>query len=150
LLRRRNRLTRLDRRHRHLLSAHGQVSRPRLYRRLGWRGTTRSRVVPGDPREPHHDDPGTGVKRGARRSVTDARHPRRRDDDVVTDLVEYLIVAVADRDALAGVVPALAELVETATVRILDVVALVREEDGTITVLELEEIGSPAVLDALG
>ncbi|HKA03062.1 MAG TPA: DUF6325 family protein [Acidimicrobiales bacterium] len=82
--------------------------------------------------------------------MTDARHPRRGDDDVVTDLVEYLIVAVADRDALAGVVPALAELVESATVRILDVVALVRDEDGTLTVLELEEIGGPAALGALG
>lgn len=63
-----------------------------------------------------------------------------------TDLVEYLIVAVPDLDSLAGVTPALAELVESAMIRILDLVVLTRGSDGVVRVLELEAVESLAAL----
>ncbi len=44
------------------------------------------------------------------------------------------------QDALAAIGTALAELVETAKIRILDLVVLVRETDGAVTVLELDSI----------
>jgi Family of unknown function (DUF6325) len=78
--------------------------------------------------------------------VTDAREPADRRHEVTSDLVEYVIVAVPDQDALATVVPALAELVQTAKIRILDVVVLVRDREGAVTVLEFEDVESMAAL----
>ncbi len=78
--------------------------------------------------------------------MTDAREPADRRDEVTSDLVEYVIVAVPDQDALATVVPALAELVQTAKIRILDVVVLVRDREGAVTVLEFEDVESMAAL----
>jgi len=49
-------------------------------------------------------------------------------------------VTVADGDALAGVGLALAQLVEGANIRILDLVVLERGDDGTVTALELEAV----------
>ena len=81
-------------------------------------------------------------------SLSDARRAHRADDagDVAADLVEYLIVAMPDLDSLADVVPALAELVAAGVMRILDVVVLVRDSDGAVAVLELEDVGSMAAL----
>jgi hypothetical protein len=66
--------------------------------------------------------------------------------DVATGLVEYFVISLPDLDSLAEVVPALAELVDRGIVRILDLVALVRATDGTVTVLELEVVPSLAAL----
>lgn len=44
------------------------------------------------------------------------------------------------QDALAAIGTALAKLVETAKIRILDLVVLVRETDGAVTVLELDSV----------
>ena len=57
-----------------------------------------------------------------------SREPNRPEqaDSVLTDLVEYLIVMVPDRASLSTMVPALAGLVEAATIRILDFVVVVR------------------------
>jgi hypothetical protein len=65
---------------------------------------------------------------------------------VVADLVEYLVVVVQDVDSLAGVAPALAELVEDAAIRILDLVIVAREGDGTVVILEPEAVASLASL----
>ena len=66
---------------------------------------------------------------------------------VAADLIEYLIVEVPDLDALASLVPALAELVETAKIRILDLVAH-REDprDGAVAALELDAVDSMTAL----
>jgi Family of unknown function (DUF6325) len=63
-------------------------------------------------------------------------------DEVASDLVEYLILAVPGADSLAVLVPALADLVASGVVRILDVVAVARDSGGAITVRELEEVES--------
>jgi hypothetical protein len=74
--------------------------------------------------------------------VTDAREPADRSLEVTSDLVGYVIVAVPDQDSLAAVVPALAELVRTAKIRILDLVVLARDREGAVTVLEFEDVES--------
>jgi Family of unknown function (DUF6325) len=77
--------------------------------------------------------------------VSDARRSDEP-DTVATDLIEYLIVEVPDLDALAELVPALAELVETARIRILDLVALEKSADGSVAALELDAVDSMAPL----
>ena len=67
-------------------------------------------------------------------------------DDVAADLVEYLVVTMPDLDSLASLVPALAEMASSGTIRILDVVALERRDDGSINVLEFEAVESLAGL----
>jgi Family of unknown function (DUF6325) len=78
--------------------------------------------------------------------VTDASEPRDRTDEVATDLVQYVVIVVPDQAALATVAPALAELVETGRIRILDLVVLERDREGAVTVLELEAVESIAAL----
>lgn len=80
--------------------------------------------------------------------MSDPRRAHRADDagDVADDLVAYVIVAMPDLDSLANVVPALAELVAAGVMCILDVVVLERDRDGTVAVLELEDVGSMAAL----
>jgi hypothetical protein len=57
------------------------------------------------------------------------------------DLVEYVLVAVPDVSRLEGLAAALVELVESAAIRVLDLVVLHRRAgDTTVTVLELEEV----------
>jgi hypothetical protein len=53
---------------------------------------------------------------------------------------------VPDLQALSSLVPALAELVATARIRILDLVALDKRADGTVTALELDAVGAMAAL----
>ena len=67
-------------------------------------------------------------------------------DTVAADLIEYLIVEVPDLDALASLVPALVELVETAKIRIIDLVALEKDVDGAVAALELDAVDSMTVL----
>ena len=67
----------------------------------------------------------------------------------MSDLVEYLIVVAPDQDALGTVAPALVELVESDTIRILDLVVLARESDGAVTVLEAPAIAGGADLARL-
>jgi hypothetical protein len=61
---------------------------------------------------------------------------------VVPDLVEYFVVVVEDVDSLASLAPAVAELVESAAIRILDLVVVAREADGTVVILEPEAVAS--------
>ena len=64
----------------------------------------------------------------------------------MADLVEYLVVVVPDESALAALVPALAEMVRAASIRILDLAAVVRDGDGAISVREPEAVESLAGL----
>jgi hypothetical protein len=67
-------------------------------------------------------------------------------DDVTPDLVEYMVVVTPDAESLGALVPALAELVSDARIRILDLAVVVRDEGGTVVVHEVETIGSLAGL----
>lgn len=78
--------------------------------------------------------------------MTDERQPPDRTDEVATDLVQYVVVVVPDQGALATVVPALAELVQTGKIRILDLVVLERNLEGAVNVLEFEAVESIADL----
>ena len=67
-------------------------------------------------------------------------------DAVAADLVGYLMVEVPDLTALTSLVPALVELVDTATIRILDVIAIEKDADGAAAALELDAVDSLAPL----
>lgn len=74
-------------------------------------------------------------------TLTDSRG-QPSDDDIRTDLVEFVIVVVPDVAALADVVPALAQLVRTGIASLLDLVVLGKDPDGTVQVLELDMVES--------
>jgi hypothetical protein len=63
-----------------------------------------------------------------------------------TDLVEYVVVAVPNVGGLAHLVPALAGLVGSGTIRILDLVVMVRAGDGAVSILEPEAVDALAAL----
>jgi hypothetical protein len=79
----------------------------------------------------------------------DAPEPPDPPSEPVTALVEYLVVAFPDRAALDAVVPALANLVRSERIRVLDIVVLVRDPDGGVEVVEAAEVGSLAPVVAL-
>ena len=68
--------------------------------------------------------------------------------NVDTDLVEYLIVTVPSVDALKTVTPAIAQLVASGQLRILDLVCLApaAESGRELLPLELDEVASIAAL----
>lgn len=72
--------------------------------------------------------------------------PSDSPERVSSDLVEYLIVAVPAVDSLALLASALAELVQRAAIRILDVVVLTKDVDGAVTALELDAADSMAAI----
>jgi hypothetical protein len=78
--------------------------------------------------------------------LADARNPRTPHDPIDTDLVAYLMIAVPDVGAARSVVPALVSLVEQATIRIVDMVVLSRDDDGSVATLELEAVEQLAPL----
>jgi Family of unknown function (DUF6325) len=72
---------------------------------------------------------------------------RRSGADTDTDLVEYMMIAVPELSSLASLTPALADLVASKAIRILDLVCVVRSASGaSVTVLELEEVESITAL----
>ena len=71
---------------------------------------------------------------------------RRRTDGVLTDLVQYLMIVVPELASLAVVAPVLADLVDGATIHILDLIVVSRDGDGAVTILEAEEVESLARL----
>jgi hypothetical protein len=75
--------------------------------------------------------------------------PDGSDPAVSTDLVEYLIVSVPERAALHGVADALGVLASRGTVRILDLVVIERDRDGTVTIAEAETVTSLAGLASI-
>jgi hypothetical protein len=66
--------------------------------------------------------------------------------DVDADLVEYVIVGVPELSALEAVATALAALVRSHAIRILDVVTLVKASDGSVEVREVDDVDALAVL----
>jgi Family of unknown function (DUF6325) len=65
-----------------------------------------------------------------------------RHEDIMTDLVEYFVVVVRDSDSLATMVPALAEVVRSSAIRILDLVAVTTDSNGVARFVEVDTIGS--------
>lgn len=59
---------------------------------------------------------------------------------VEPDPVSYLVLAVPDTDALGVVVPALRLLVDSDVIRILDLAVVVRGDEGTVAILEVDEV----------
>jgi hypothetical protein len=53
--------------------------------------------------------------------------------------VEYLIVAFPDNQFNGEIAPALADLVESGTIRILDLVFVTKDADGNVAVVEFDE-----------
>jgi hypothetical protein len=78
--------------------------------------------------------------------MTDDRDGRGSNDDVRTDFVAYLVVAVPDRAQLAALVPALAAMVDAARISILDLVVVARDHTGVIRIEEIEDVESLAAL----
>jgi hypothetical protein len=78
--------------------------------------------------------------------VTEPRAHTDHPDAVASDLVEYLIVAVPDLDALGALAAALIEMVESAAIRVLDLIVLVKDREGVVTALELDTVESMAPL----
>jgi hypothetical protein len=86
------------------------------------------------------------MRRAGELKVSDPHQHSRCTDEVVADLVAYLIVVMPDVDSLAALVPALAEMARTGQGRIIDLVALVKHDDGAVEVLEFEAVSSLAAL----
>lgn len=63
--------------------------------------------------------------------------------DLHSDLVAYLVVVVPDVAALAGTAPSLVAMVESGTVRLLDLVVVSRRREGEV---EVRELGATAEL----
>jgi hypothetical protein len=64
----------------------------------------------------------------------------------VSDLVEYLVVAVPDLESLEDLAVALVQIVDSAAIRILDLVVLEKDREGRVTTLELDAVASMAPL----
>lgn len=68
---------------------------------------------------------------------------------VAPDLVEYLVVVAPDAPSLAGTVEALTELLASETIRLLDLVVLIKDPDGGAQVVEIEAVPELALLAAI-
>jgi hypothetical protein len=82
-------------------------------------------------------------------ALPDAPEPRDRPPPSARDLVEYFVVVFPDRRSLGSVVPALREMVESARIRVLDIVVLDRDGDGRLDVVEITDLESLAPLAEL-
>src|SRR5688572_29118331 len=65
------------------------------------------------------------------------------------DLVEYVVISVPELYSTVGVAAALKDLVESAQIRILDLVGVVTDLDGRRTAVELERLSGLAALDGV-
>jgi Family of unknown function (DUF6325) len=82
--------------------------------------------------------------------VNVARNPRRWTvpfDHAAIGPVELLVVAFPGSQFRGEIVPALKELVDNGTIRILDLVFIAKERDGTVVKLELSEAGDVVALE---
>ena len=64
-------------------------------------------------------------------------------DQVLSDLVEYLVIQVPDLDSLASVGPAIIALTADSTIRILDLVAVTTDEFGSVHEIALDSLDGP-------
>jgi hypothetical protein len=84
----------------------------------------------------------------AERRSPDSATDRDTDPDLDLDLIEYLMVVVSDLGSPGTVVSALADLVGSASIRILDLVCVAKSaEGGELTVVEFEEVAGLAALE---
>jgi Family of unknown function (DUF6325) len=122
-------------------------------RRVGWthpaRGgsqivTTRDGVVRDYAPSGHDAWCRPGRRRRRDEILTDEPEP-----ELATDLVEYFVVVLPDRASLAGVAPAVADLVRSGRIRVLDIVVLDRRSDGGLDVLEVGDVEHLVALSAL-
>jgi Family of unknown function (DUF6325) len=82
--------------------------------------------------------------------MADPAERRSSDAATDTDLVEYLVVVVPDLGSLRTVTPALADLVASAAIRILDLVCVSKSaEDGQLTVVEFEDAEGMSALESV-
>jgi hypothetical protein len=81
--------------------------------------------------------------------MSDPRRHRDLSDGLAADLVEYFVVSVPALDALAGLVPAFVDLVESASIRLLDIVIVERDPDGVVAALELDDFDGMEPLRAM-
>jgi hypothetical protein len=81
--------------------------------------------------------------------VSDAPQRPDRPGELATDLVEYFVVVLPDRGSLAGVVPAVTEMVTSQRIRVLDLVVLARGTDGALDVVEVGDAEDLAALHEL-
>jgi hypothetical protein len=85
----------------------------------------------------------------AARVMTGVEGPERGtrpDSWVLADLVEYLVIVVPAVDSLASVASALADLVAAEAIRIMDLVVVARQADGSVSIHEPEAVASLAGL----
>ncbi len=66
--------------------------------------------------------------------------------DISTDLVEYFVVVVRDPQSLAVMLPALAEVMRSSAIRILDLVAVTTDSNGIGQIVEIDTMRSQAGL----
>lgn len=64
--------------------------------------------------------------------------------DITADLVGYVIITLPDVESLATLTPALRDLVNSGTLRILDLVVVTRDDDNTARVLEVTALDQVA------
>jgi Family of unknown function (DUF6325) len=60
--------------------------------------------------------------------------------------VEYVVIAFPGNQFTGGIAPAIADLVESGTVRIIDLLFILKDEDGNVTSFEYDDL--PEILDA--
>jgi hypothetical protein len=70
--------------------------------------------------------------------------------EIDVDLVEYVIVEVPALSSLDRVATALAEVVRSRAIRILDVVTVVKAGDGSVEVLEVDDVDTLRALGDVG
>lgn len=63
--------------------------------------------------------------------------------------VEYLVISFPGNNFTGEIAPALASLVDRGLVRILDLVLATKDEDGSVTVLEIDDLEDTLGLDEL-
>src|ERR1700689_1533816 len=77
-----------------------------------------------------------GLRTGDRVTETPGPHPLPFD----ADLVEYLFISLPSVTSLPLVASALAVLEETVSIRILDLIVIVRKEDDAVEIFELDSL----------
>jgi len=59
--------------------------------------------------------------------------------NIVLAPVEYILIGFPDNDFTGGITPAIAELIESGVVRIIDLVFISKAKDGSVTILEWDD-----------
>src|SRR5476649_255068 len=78
------------------------------------------------------------------------KRPRRKDEHhMATGPVEYIIVAFPGNKFTGQIAPELIALVESGTVRILDLIFIGKEEDGSVLAFEIDELDGVDAFDQL-